>query len=216
VSSSESSWKVSINDRHRPQSPSAEGPEDISINDGRRRALRRHAKYRIIETNGDKLEPYLWNIEDPKKEIQYLSSNDRNQGQFAERFGKLQKQCPDRMPYCILDEPSQTYVFIAPTNNAQKHWQDLMRGYAKENQHVWSVDFEKMNLVLLSWEAFETLPATPQFIVHKDPKQPVNNRLDYETGPHTPSSLTMPLWFIEMGEWCTLDQEQVTEEFFEL
>jgi hypothetical protein len=147
--SPESSWKVSINDGRRRRSASAERPEGISINDGRRRALKRDAKYQIVETNADKLEPYLWNIEDRKKEIQYLGSKDRDQGQFAERFGKLRQQCPDRMPFCILDEPSQTYIFITPTDNAQKHWQDLMRGYAEKNQHVWSVNFERMNLVSL-------------------------------------------------------------------
>jgi hypothetical protein len=210
--SPEDPWTVSINDGRRRRSPSAERAGDIFIDDGRRRALRRHAKYQIVET----IEPYLWNVEDRKKEIQYLSSKDRNQGQFAERFGKLQRQCPDRMPFCILDEPSQTYIFIAPTKNAQKHWQDLMRRYAEKNYHVWSVDFEKMNLVSLSWEAFETLPATPQFIVRKDAKQTVSNKLDYGTGPHTPSTLTMPLWFIEEDRWCILDKEQVPEGFFEL
>jgi hypothetical protein len=195
----------------------------MSINDGRRRAVKKNAKYQIIANgeyqiiaNEDKPQPYLWNIEDPKKDIQCLSSKDMNQGQFAERFGKLQKQCPDYMPYCILDEPSQTYIFIAPTKNAQKHWQGLMQGYVRGNHHVWSVDFEKMNLVSLPWESLETLPATPQFIVLKGAGQTVSNRLDYETGPHTPASLTMPLWFIETGEWYTLDQEQVPEGFFEL
>jgi hypothetical protein len=127
----------SIRRRQRSESPESRGRLVI---DEDRFAIKRSGKFQITEN--------LWKIKDQKSEVQRLESSGMiDQGEFIRRFEKLGHECPDpgNMPFCILDEPSNSCTFVAPTANAPKLWRDLIRAHAKAYRVPYSFDQKKRN-----------------------------------------------------------------------
>jgi hypothetical protein len=173
-------------------------------------AIKRSGKFQITEN--------LWKIKDQKFEVQRLeSSGSIDQGEFIRRFEKLGPECPDpdNMPFCILDEPSNSCTFVAPTENAPKLWRDLIRAHAKAYRVPYSFDFHKNEMVPRPWAELETLPDA-KLVIMLDKKLTVSNRLDGRPGPETPSVIAMPLWCYDAREWIMLNQEQIPAGFFDL
>jgi hypothetical protein len=194
--------------RRRQRSESPESPGKLVIDEDRF-AIKRSGKFQITEN--------LWKIKDQKSEVQRLeSSGIIDQGEFIRRFEKLGHECPDpgNMPFCILDEPSNSCTFVAPTENAPKLWRDLIRAHAKTYRVPYSFD-QKKEMVPRPWAELEALPDA-KLAIMRDKKLTVSNRLDGRPSPETPSVIAMPLWCCDAREWIMLHQEQIPAGFFDL
>jgi hypothetical protein len=200
----------SIRRRQRSESPeSPESPGRLVIDEDRF-AVKRSRKFQITEN--------LWKIKDQKSEVQRLeSSSSIDQEEFIRRFERLGQECPDpdKMPFCILDEPSDSYTFVAPTENARKLWRDLIRAHAKAYRVPCSFGFKKGEMVPRPWAELEALPDA-KLVIMRDKKLTVSNRLDGRPSPKTPSVIAMPLWCYNAREWIMLHQEQIPTGFFDL